>query len=234
MKIIGVVMGDAKFASDLEILASLGGDNIQPQQEPVVASKSTGIAGTTTSVEDRALQLLGSGIAAVNVASALGVTEGRISQLLSNESFANKVATLRYERMQAHNVRDNRYDGIEDKLLDKLERALPLMMKPETILKSIQVVNSAKRRGQSSPDQVVNSQNIVNILMPKVITQKFTVNMDNQVIEAGDQQLLTMDSGQLLRDTENKLKTPQLPPSQEDSSHDTDREITATSEGEEN
>ena len=49
--------------------------------------------GVTTSIEDRALVLLGAGIGGEAVANALGVTPARISQLLSEESFSNAVST---------------------------------------------------------------------------------------------------------------------------------------------
>ncbi len=161
----------------------------------------TGIS-TNTSTEDRALSLLGSGVAPESVASALGVTASRISQLLSNEDFAGKVAEIRYDNMQSHNVRDGAYDTLEDKLLTKLEKSMALMVRPETILKAIQVVNGAKRRGQSAPEQVANQQTIVNLLLPTKITQIFVKNVDNQVVSAGEQSLVTMPAGNLLAITE--------------------------------
>jgi len=179
-------------------LESLGGI-----EEFVPAPSSTYSTGLTSSTEERALSLLGSGVAAESVASALGVTPARISQLLSEESFSNKVATLRYENMQKHNVRDESYDSLEDTLLRKLEKSLPLLMRPESILKAITVVNGAKRRGQSAPEQVANQQNIVNLVLPSVIAAKFSVNIDNQVTKAGDQELLTMASGNLLKQVED-------------------------------
>jgi hypothetical protein len=156
--------------------------------------------GLTTSVEERAKQLLGAGVAAESVAAALGVTPGRISQLLAEQSFSDEVATIRYENLQKHNLRDNNYDTIEDQLIGKLEDSLPMMHKPREILQAIKVINSAKRRGQSAPDQVVNQQNIVNVLLPQIIAERFTVNVDNQVTRAGEQELHTMPATNLLKE----------------------------------
>lgn len=161
-------------------------------------------APAATSTEDRALQLLGSGIPAEQVASALGVDASRISQLLSDKTFADQVALLRYNSLQKHNTRDAAYDSIEDKLVVKLDKAMGLMFKPETILKAIQVINGAKRRGQSAPDQVTNQQNIVTLVLPAQITQKFITNINNQVVTAGAQDLATMQSGSLLALAEKK------------------------------
>lgn len=184
-------------------LADLGfqdGARIAPSAPaPVLAAGNGKLEkGIPTSIEERALQLLGSGIAAESVASALGVTPGRISQLLSEQAFSDKVSTLRYENLQRHNQRDATYDILEDTLLDKLESAIPLMIKPSEILRAVHTINGAKRRGQSAPDQVVNQQNIVNLVLPAIITQKFAVNIDNQVIRAGQQELHTMPASNLL------------------------------------
>lgn len=201
---------DASLTED--ILASLGGSPAENSETPDSLTKglSKAIAdpsshyspGASTSVEERALHLLGSGVPAESAASALGVTPSRISQLLAEESFSKKVAALRYESLQKHNRRDDKYNSLEDTLLEKLTKSLPLMVRPESILKAISIVNGAKRRGQSSPEQVTNQQNIVNIILPTIIADKFTVNADNQVISAGDHPLITMQSGNLLKQVE--------------------------------
>ena len=151
-----------------------------------------------SSMEERALQLLGTNISQESVAYALGVDPSRISQLLSDESFAAEVQRLRYENLQKHNARDAKYDSLEDKLLEKLDRSTNLMVKPEMILKALQTVNAAKRRGVDSPQAVNQTTNIVQIALPKQISQKFTVNVDNHVIKAGDQSMVTIQSGTLL------------------------------------
>lgn len=191
------------------ILESLGIDPVEvTDTDPVginLTDKSSHYStGQTTSIEEKALRLLGSGVQAEAVASALGVTASRISQLLAEDNFSKKVANLRYESLQKHNRRDTKYDSLEDRLIDKLEKSLPLLVKPESILKAITVVNGAKRRGQSAPAQVNNQQNIVNLVLPASIAAKFTVatNIDNQVTRAGDQELLTMASGNLLKQVE--------------------------------
>lgn len=187
-------------------LESLGEDlipsSVETSPAPATALGNSGSVGLTTGVEERALTLLGSGIAPEAVASALGVTPSRISQLLSNEEFSGKVATLRYENLQEHNLRDGKYDSLEDDLINKLKNSLPLMIKPDTILKAISTINGAKRRGQSSPEQAANHQNIVTLVLPTVIAQQFVTNINNQVTKAGNQELVTIDSSKLLSNAE--------------------------------
>lgn len=149
----------------------------------------------STITEEKALKLLGDGHSAETVAAACGVTASRISQLLSDEEFSKKVASLRYENLQKHNERDASYDSLEDSLLQQLRNNICLVQRPMEIAKLLQVVNAAKRRGSSSPDQVINQQTVVQLTIPQKIVQKFTTNINNQVIQAGAQELLTIASG---------------------------------------
>lgn len=152
-----------------------------------------------TLTESRALSLLGSGSSAEQVASALGVTPSYISQLLANEDFKLKVAELRYANLAKHNQRDDKLDALEDKVLEKLESTIALCFKPMELVKAFQVINGAKRRGQSAPAQIVNTQNLVTINMPTQIINKFTSNIHNQVVQVGSQNLETIQSGSLLK-----------------------------------
>lgn len=172
---------------------------------------NTAIAATTkdlnlSSLEKRALDLLGNGVAPVAVAAALGVSESRISQLVSDEVFAGEVAKLRYERLQKQTALDDRYDGIEDRLLGMLEKNLTLIMQPAQILKALQVVNAAKRRGASSAQGTGTPQStIVTLNLPqKIVQQYIQVNNYNQVVTAGSQDLVTIQPATLLKSLENR------------------------------
>jgi len=168
---------------------------------------------TTSSTEERALKLLGQGLGPEIVASAVGVSVSRISQLLSDENFAAEVAELRFENLSAHSERDAKYDKIEAILQDKFEDLIPFMLKPHEVLKAIQVINAAKRRGSSAPEQITNQQTVVQLVMPTQIFQNFTqvnssnapvramieTNLNNQVIRAGDTELVTIQSSNMMK-----------------------------------
>lgn len=159
---------------------------------------STNIQSSRSQTELRAIQLLGSGLPAATVATALNVSESRISQFLADKSFADEVSKLRFENLQKHNEQDNLYDEMENKVALQLKELIPLITRPGELLKAAQVLNSMKRRGQSSPDQMVAQNQVVQLLMPTVITQKFTKNVNNQVIVAGTQTLETIQGSTLL------------------------------------
>lgn len=156
------------------------------------------------STEERAIKLLGNGLGPEQVATAVGVTPARISQLLADQNFAQEVANLRFQNLQKHNEIDSTYDDLEAKLLNNLKDVLPLMMRPMEILKAIQVLNAAKRRGQSAPEQIVHQNTVVNLLMPTQIIQKFSMNSNNQITNVGSQTLETMQSTTLLASAKAK------------------------------
>lgn len=185
-------------AEDTDKLDSLNAVSAKANDLKELISSASGTCGLTTPTTEKALNLLGSGINAEQTAAALGVTPSRISQLLAVELFAEKVAQMRYANLQKHNVRDNAYDNLEDKLLAKLDRAMPMLIKPESILKAMQIVNGAKRRGQPATQTTDTKQLVVNLTLPTVIAQKFSVDTNNQVVKAGEQSLITMPSGNLL------------------------------------
>ena len=162
------------------------------------------MASTTTSTETKALALLGQGVNPEMVASAVGVTVSRISQLLSDPEFSAQVAELRFKNLSAHADRDRKYDSLEDALIAKLEDLLPFMMKPLEVLRAIQTINGAKRRSAPAPEPSIQQSTVIQLLMPTQITQIFsaqqkelTINSANQVVKAGDQSLVTVQSSRM-------------------------------------
>lgn len=151
----------------------------------------------TSSFEERALALLGSGIAPVKVADALGVDPSRISQLLSEDSFKTKLADVRYQNLSKHNTADEELDNIESKLRAKIADTIDTVYKPMELTRMLQVVNAAKRRGASTPESIVEQAQIINLTIPVKIINKLTTNANNQVVRAGAQDLITIQSGTL-------------------------------------
>ncbi len=161
-----------------------------------------------TSQESRALELLGQGVGPEQTASAVGLSVSRISQLLSDADFAAQVAEKRFFNLQKHNERDNAYDMMEDRLLKKLGDCLIFMTKPMEVLRAIQIINQAKRRGASAPDQITQQQTVVTLTMPVTIVNQFKLDGNRQVLEAGQQTLITAQSSHL-QDMINKRKDAQ-------------------------
>jgi hypothetical protein len=163
---------------------------------------------TTTTTEDRALTLLGQGVPPQAVANALGVDISRISQLLSNDDFAQKVVEKKFESLSKHNERDSTIDALEDKLLETLKHSLCMMTRPMEIIKAFSVINAAKRRGQSAPEALTAKQTVLQLNLPPVLIQHFTKNIHNQVIQVDSQSLLTIPSANLRKTVEAQNVSP--------------------------
>lgn len=164
---------------------------------------------TATTTESQALELLGAGANPVQVASALGVSESLISQFLSQDSFAKQVAERRFTNLLKHNKRDSALDALEDALIKKLENIIPYMHKPQEIIHAFTRINQAKRRGSSAPEHTHTQNTVINLTLPVQILRQVQVNAANQVIRAGNQELITVQSGRLPQLTQS---TPQGAP----------------------
>lgn len=164
----------------------------------------------TSTIEDKALVMLGSGAPVGVVASALGVTESRISQMMSVEEFASAVADLKYKNLTKQTHLDDQYTDLENDLLVKFRKAMPLMTNPRDIASALSIINNTKRRGAQIMDPASQQTRVVNLTIPIAIAQKFIVNVNNQVVEVQDesgsaQSLITAASSSLDRISEEIL-----------------------------
>lgn len=147
--------------------------------------------------DGRILTLLGQGVEPNIVASAIGVSESYISQLISDPVFSAQVYELRYRTLAKHSTRDQAYDETEDMLLEKLKNMIPMMFNPMQVLAAIRVINQAKRRGAGFQPASQTQAPVVALTIPVQIIQQFRKDSNNQVIEAGQQTLITVQSGNM-------------------------------------
>lgn len=147
--------------------------------------------------QEKALALLASGCTAAQTAGALGITESAVSQMISDEDFAASLASQKFETLHKHNARDAELDSLEDNIIAMIKKGLGTVWDPMKLARLLQVVNAAKRRGQSSPDAVIQKQTVIPLTMPTQIIQHFTTNLNNQVVQVGSTPLVTIQSGQM-------------------------------------
>lgn len=157
-----------------------------------------------SAVEHRVKELLGSGLSNEVVANAVGLHPSRISQLMSDESFASEVAELRTKALLSHTIRDQSYDGIEDSLLGKLRELVDqnMIYKSNDVLHALRMVNQAKRRGNPAQDAASSARPVVTLNLPVTILNKFKMNAQGEVVEVitqeGSQSLVTMPAATLM------------------------------------
>lgn len=151
-------------------------------------------------------ELLGNGLSNDVVATAVGVHPSYISQLMSDEIFANEVIALRTRTLTEATSRDRTWDGVEDKLLQKFSDQVNsgMIYKTSDLLRALQVVNNAKRRGNTAQQSAMTHQVTVNLNLPTVVLNKFKKNVFGEVVEVttseGEQQtLVTMPASALMQ-----------------------------------
>jgi len=85
-----------------------------------------------------------------------------------------------------------------------------MIFDPMKLAKILSVLNSAKRRGAAAPEHLTTQQTVVQLNMPTQVIQQFITNSANQVIKAGAQELITVQSGNMSKLLSERL--PQLMP----------------------
>ncbi len=158
---------------------------------------------TYSGTKGKILEMLGSGMGPEIVSTACGVTPSYVSQLLADQEFAEAVAARRFELLSRNNARDAKADAIEDAALEKLDSMLGMVYNPMQVLKIYQVVNAAKRRGsagQAEASTVINNQ-VVNLVLPPAISQRFTRDANNQVIEVAAEEVRMVPETQITKQT---------------------------------
>jgi predicted transcriptional regulator len=158
-------------------------------------------SAVTNSIRERALDLLGDNIDPKVAAAALGISQSMISQYLSEDDFAQEVAARRYKALIGNNSRDRKYDALEDKILDRLEKSLSMIFDPMKLVAVLSKINGAVRRGANAPATMTDQKPSVVLNMPTFVLQKFTVqtNINNQVVavqgpDGSSQSLVTIQS----------------------------------------
>lgn len=161
-------------------------------------------------VKEKIKELLGLNLPNNVVASAIGVSEGYISQLLSDDIFKNEVSELRIKNTLEHAHRDKKYDSLEDRMLEKLEEKLDGSLsftKSQEILAAIKVLNGAKRRAAPAElnSQAATPGMVLNLHLPEsaAFAAKFIVNGENQVIEIAGKSVATMSAKGVLKQLED-------------------------------
>lgn len=165
--------------------------------------------------EQRIKEMLGFGIAQETVANSLGLTPGYISQLMSNEEFADSVAQLRMLHEVAPTKRDLSYDSLEDKLLETMHDMVDngRFHKPEQVLHALRVSNGMIRRGNHAVSQNKPAAVVINLSLPSSVRDhfipdlagraaakdRFVTNRKGEVIEVDGQTTITMDSKTLVK-----------------------------------
>lgn len=158
-------------------------------------------------MKEKAKELLGFNLPNNVVASAVGCSEGLISQWMSDEVFAAEVQKLRIENLAGAAGRDRKYNNIEDALLSRLEDFLEnkiYFMQPREILHALKLVNSAVRRGAPAELAHQSQSAVIPLQLPggTEFAVRFIMNKDNQVVEIAGRSVATLGAKAVVKQLE--------------------------------
>lgn len=142
---------------------------------------------------EKLLSYIASGVTQSQAATALGITPSAVTQLLQTPEAIVKLEKLKEEQIERSTELDKKYDSIEAKLLDQLEKTIPMLMRPGEISAVLSKINQAKRRGAGAAKPAGQMQ-VIQLNLPTAIQNRFTLDARNTVVTAGKQDLVTLPS----------------------------------------
>lgn len=141
--------------------------------------------------------MLGKGIPATQVASAVGCDDSYISQLLASEGVLDRVTQLKAEHFSHFVAQDAKVDDAEAAALQKIESLIPFITRPAEAVRVFGVLNAAKRRTTDSLQNANAVAQTVALELPSAMRVRFTVTHDKQVIEIEGRSMTTMPAKSL-------------------------------------
>lgn len=152
-------------------------------------------------MKDKIIELLGAGLANVQVANAVGCDESYISQLMLDESVIAQVQALRSEKASAFVQHDGNIDTLEQLALARVAETMQFL-KPMEALRAFEKLNSARRKTGINHGLPQAPSQVVSISLPENAQVSFKLSTDNQVIEVEGRSVATLPSsavGAMLR-----------------------------------
>lgn len=158
----------------------------------------------------RLVSLLRANVSQTQAASILGITDSAVSQLMQTPEVASKLADLKLAQLGVSTEIDAKYDKMENKLLDQLDRVIPMLTRPAEIARVLSTVNQAKRRGITPDSANQGPATIIQLQLPERLSHKFTVNSSNQVVSTGARDLITIQSSNVPKLLHDAISTKAL------------------------
>ena len=161
-------------------------------------------------MQEKVVELLGRGYSQAVVASAVGVTDGYIAQLVSQPEIRDQVAALRLQHVHAQVELDDGVDSLEKLALEKMHHMLPYVTKPMEAIRIYQIANAAKRRSAETSGTTETKAPIVQLILPNVMAVQFKLSTDRQVVEINGKSMSALPSAVLNKKLEER-KLRELP-----------------------
>ena len=155
-------------------------------------------------MKDKIIEMLGRGIPAIQVASAVGCEDSYISQLMSDEAIALRVSELKAVHFSHYVEQDARLDSAEEKALSRLTHLVDFITKPGEAARVYATLNAARRRTTDHVGQGNAPAQTVILELPEASRVRFTMSSDRQVVEIEGRSLTTMPAKSLAAQLEQR------------------------------
>ncbi len=155
-------------------------------------------------MREKIIEMLGKGIPAAQVASAVGCDDSYISQLLSEPHVADQVIALKATHFSAYVEQDQKLDDAEALALEKVASLVPFITRPAEAVRVYGVLNAAKRRTVDAASQAQAVAQTVQLDLPEASRVRFTLTADRQVIEIEGRSMTTMPAKTLAAQLEQR------------------------------
>ena len=148
-------------------------------------------------MREKIIEMLGKGIPATQVASAVGCEDSYISQLLSEPGVTEEVTSLKATHFSKYLEQDGKADDAEAMALKKLTSLIPFITRPAEAARAYAVLNAAKRKTVDNVASALPVQAVVSLELPAATRVRFTVTHDKQVIEVEGRSMTTMPAANM-------------------------------------
>lgn len=144
----------------------------------------------------RILSLLAAGVSQGSTALACGVTDGYVSQLLTEPEFLQALTDSRVEKVETAIAHDSKIEDIEAKALKALGEKVPFVRNAMEAAKIFQILNNAKKRSGPAASESTGGAGAqqVNIVLPRAAQVAIQLNSNNQVVEVAGRSMATLPS----------------------------------------
>lgn len=156
---------------------------------------------------ERVKALLSSGVSQAQAASAIGVEESYVSQLMAEDEFRREVQEGRAGLAIKHVETDKSIDEIESKAWKKVDALLPLQTDLMKVLKVAQIANAAKRKAEAAAAVNAQPATVVALNLPNVQAVQIVLSTDRQVVEVAGRPLQTLPSSSVQKLLQDRRTT---------------------------
>jgi hypothetical protein len=155
-------------------------------------------------MRDKIIEMLGKGIPATQVASAVGCDDSYISQLMAEEGVEARVIELKAAHFSQYVEQDQKLDDAEAQALEKVAQLVPFITRPAEAVRVYGVLNAAKRRTVDTANAAGVVAQTVHLELPEAARVRFTITSDKQVIEIEGRSMTTMPAKSLAAQLEQR------------------------------